>query len=226
MVHRTLFAVATFALSIIAGAAASMPVQASPAAGRTLAYRIEVKESFVCRDPAFCDAIFEAPLKNHENATLYTDGTGHDDWVITCKAEITGFCRADTTVHLSEDFHWFIAGASCDDAGCVPDDGSCVPSETHGCTAPVFWRATPDVIRVIGCAELDSWMLSCARRGSPSVAVEDWIGTYPDNTFWPATPGHYTFDSPEQWGTDPCDSLGLRRCPPAGINIQVQVTAY
>jgi hypothetical protein len=220
------FALIAATLALGLGVQAMHPVAAAPRDGRSPLYRIEVKESFVCNDPAFCDAIFEAPSKNHENAVLYSDGTGHDELVVTCKAEIPGFCRAHATVHISEDFGWFIAGASCDDSGCVPDDGSCVPSDTHGCTGPVFWRDTPDVMRVIGCGELDAGMLSCARRGSSSVVLQDWIGSYPDNTFWPAVPGHYTFDSPEQLGMDPCDAFAVRHCPPPGISIQVQVTAY
>ncbi|HEU4759856.1 MAG TPA: hypothetical protein VFT91_07735, partial [Dehalococcoidia bacterium] len=193
-------------LALGGGAARTAPTDA---AGKIPLYRAEVTESFTCKDTDFCDAIFETAGFNHESAVLFSDGTAHEEFAIQCRAAIPGICEAGTAQHIVEDFSWFAAPAECDEFGCTPVFGDCVPNPPFLTCVPFFWRDAPDTWTFIGCAELaaDSFF-TCARRGSPPVTLTDpfelFGGTYPDDTFWPAVPGHYTFASPEQFGPDVC----------------------
>ena len=197
--------------------------------GRHPVLHVSDVEVFNCKkNAALCREIQEQSLSSHESAVLFSDQTGRNHLSLHCRVTIPGICPARATAKVSERFRWFAAPAACDENGCHPVTGPCTPQPFQTCT-PVIWRAKPDTWTLIGCKELSSrFALGCAQRGSPSVSVVNPIelfgGTYPDDTFWPAVSGHYTFGSPELFGTEVCDFLGLERCPPPGINVQIQVS--
>lgn len=206
------------------------PPAVAPAAARGHAVlRVSDTETFNCKKNAdFCEAIGETSSSSHEEAVLFSDHTAREHLSAHCRDSIPGICPPGATIVVSEAFRWFTAPASCDENGCVPLTEPCTPGPFQPCT-PIVWRDKPDLWTFIGCRTLSQgFAFACARHGSPAAIltnpVESLGASYPDDTFWPAVPGHYTFTSPEEFGPQICAAFGLRRCPPPGVNLQIQVT--
>ncbi len=200
------------------------------AIGKRAVLRISDTETFNCAKNAdLCEAIGETSSSSHEEAVLFSDHTAKEHLSAHCRASIPEICPQGATLVVSERFNWFTAPATCDKNGCVPLSGPCTPNPFQPCT-PIVWRDKPDLWRFIGCRTLSpDFAFACARHGSPAAMLtnpfESLGASYPDDTFWPAVPGHYRFSSPEEFGPEACRAFRLRHCPPPGINLQIQVTS-